>query len=352
MRPASSGRHVSKIIFSGIQPTGVPHLGNYIGALRPWVETQRSEPATTKIIISVVDLHAITVPQHAGSLRQSKKQMLASLLAMGLDPCRCIIYEQSRVPEHNELAWILGTLTPMGSLARMTQWKAKSGSTQIFGSDHAIATPGLHLGLFAYPVLQAADVLLYKTTHVPVGDDQAQHLELCRDLAKLFNKRYNGDILPLPQTVLRENGARISSLREPGKKMSKSDPNDRSRINLTDSAGSIRKKIASAVTDSQAGISYDPGSRPGIANLIDIMAAFTGETPRSLASSIAALSHRELKEATAETIINALSPIHEHYSELIQDERMLEQIALEGAERASEIARHTMREVRKVVGLS
>lgn len=364
-----AARRASKTIFSGIQPTGVPHLGNYIGALKPWVDVQTAEPAETQIIISIVDLHAITVPQKASQLRAWRREMLASLLAIGLDPDRCTIYEQSRVPEHSELAWILGTLAPIGTLGRMTQWKSKSGSTSIdLGTlDGGSNSSGnLNLGLFSYPVLQAADVLLYKTTHVPVGDDQAQHIELCRTLAKLFNNRFCGgggieECFPLPATVLRPEGARISSLRDPTKKMSKSDPNEKSRINLTDTPEAMRRKIASAVTDSTRGVTYEPADRPGVANLLDILCALqtshslggpVQKTPQELALELKDASHRELKEVVAETVVARLEPVRERYDEYVKDTARLERTANDGADKARAVAVKTMREVRRLVGFA
>ena len=263
-RTLSGGsRPASKTIFSGIQPTGIPHLGNYLGALRRWAKLQDEAAPDTTLIYSLVDLHAITIRQDPAQLRRWKKQSLAMLLAAGLDPKRSIIFHQSAVPAHTELMWILSCQASTGYLSRMTQWKDKT-------ANERENTERLKLGLFSYPVLQAADVLVHGATHVPVGHDQAQHLEFAREVATGFNHAFGQEILVPPETLI-SPAKRIMSLTEPTTKMSKSHSNPESRILLTDSDSEIQSKIKSAVTDSDYSISYDPEKRPGISNLIDIL---------------------------------------------------------------------------------
>ncbi|ORY86831.1 tryptophanyl-tRNA synthetase [Protomyces lactucae-debilis] len=344
-----------KTIYSGIQPTGFPHLGNYLGALKQWLHLQQTEPADTRIILSLVDLHAITQPVPAAQLKAWKKEMLAVLLAIGLDPARCIIYEQSRVREHTELAWILSTMAPMGALSRMTQWKVKA-KTEADTMDDLPATGGPNLGLFAYPVLQAADILLYKTTGVPVGHDQAQHIELCRDLAKAFNSRTRTNTLLLPRTMMPSAGARVQDLRDPSKKMSKSAKNAKSRILLIDTEETIISKIASAVTDSELGVTYEPKKRPGVANLLDLAAAFNtdGRTAQDLAKDWKDLTHKQVKGQIAKSLNTGITPIRERFYELTQcssGQQRLDAVAEEGAEKARVIAAETMVVVREKMGL-
>lgn len=248
-----------KRVLSGVQPTGNLHLGNYLGAIRNWVGMQDSY----KCLFCVVDMHAITIPQNPDELRQAIRQVTAAYIACGIDPKKSVIFPQSAVSAHAELGWILSCHTPLGWLNRMTQFKEKTGKNR----------DGASLGLYGYPVLMAADILAYKATHVPVGEDQKQHLELARDIAGAFNRYYCSDYFPLPEPLIMETAARIMSLRDGTKKMSKSDESDYSRVNLTDNADAIALKFRKAKSDSSPTIAYDPENRPEAANLINIYAA-------------------------------------------------------------------------------
>lgn len=372
-----------KVIFSGIQPTGVPHLGNYLGALSQWVALQEVATAAnsggggtttpTRLLFSVVDLHAITLPQEAAQLRRWRREMLAALLAVGLDPARSTIFHQSSVPAHAELMWVLSCTASMGYLSRMTQWKSKMSLP-----DDASALPGddngqgggsnnksaaaLKLGLFSYPVLQAADILVHRATHVPVGDDQRQHLEFARECAAGFNHTYGGGgrgagVLVPPETIV-SPARRVMSLTDPTKKMSKSDANAASRVLITDAPGDIKKKIMRAVTDSESGfVSYDPAARPGVSNLLEILAILgKGErrTPEEVAGDFAASQHplKVLKERTAQAVIAELRDVRERYMELLgsSDGKELDEIEAAGAEKARASADATMKLVKDAVG--
>ncbi|KAF2028491.1 tryptophanyl-tRNA synthetase [Setomelanomma holmii] len=349
----------SKVIFSGIQPTGVPHLGNYLGALRQWVKLQDEALSDDTLLFSIVDLHAITIKQDPRDLARSRREMLASLLAVGLDPKRCIIFTQSSVKQHAELMWILSCGASMGYLGRMTQWKSKlSLPANASPLEPANNKDALKLGLFSYPVLQAADILLYNTTHVPVGEDQAQHLEFSRELATGFNHLYSSDsekpLLTVPQTML-SPAKRVMSLTDPTKKMSKSDPKPRSRILITDSREEIHSKLKTALTDSIEGVSYAPEDRPGVSNLIDLMYHFdesAGVTPQEVAADLRNISMRSLKEKVADTIDTGIKEIRGRYEELIGgDEQKLIDHAGDGARRAENIAENTMNNVRQAMGM-
>ncbi|KAF2208325.1 hypothetical protein CERZMDRAFT_15479, partial [Cercospora zeae-maydis SCOH1-5] len=337
-----------KVIFSGIQPTGVPHLGNYLGALRQWVKLQEEEQESTMLIYSLVDLHAITVRQEPAQLRQWKKESLAMLLAIGLDQHRSVIFHQSDVPAHSELMWILSCQASTGYLSRMTQWKDKT-SNEKDGNER------LKLGLFSYPVLQAADVLVHGTTHVPVGHDQAQHLEFAREVANGFNHLYGADILTPPETLI-SPAKRVMSLSDPTSKMSKSHPNPKSRILLTDSEEIIKQKLKSAVTDSLLGISYNPQVRPGVSNLIDLIYYSSGYditsagSQEDLAKEMENMSLRIVKDRAAEAINNLVEPIRESYMEIMEDND-LDAIAEAGAVEAANNAGPIMNAVREAVGL-
>jgi len=256
--------------FSGIQPTGIPHIGNYFGAIRQWVQLQNSGKYDNTIC-SVVDLHAFTVPKTKDEVRTNIRSMVACLLASGIDPKKSVLFQQSTVSGHCELAWILGCLTNMSKLNHLPAWKEKSQ-----------AMKEVPFGLYAYPLLMAADILLYRATHVPVGDDQIKHIELCRDLGKIFNKKY-GFLFPIPKAVI-GSIPRMHSLKQPTLKMSKSEPNAESRIDLTDGPDVIRAKLRKAHTDMTRGITYDPVNRPGVSNLVDIYAAFKDVTPEQAVS--------------------------------------------------------------------
>ncbi|KAI5850270.1 hypothetical protein DFP73DRAFT_538783 [Morchella snyderi] len=350
----TSASFTPKTIFSGIQPTGVPHLGNYLGALKQWANFQNTETESTKLIFCIVDLHAITSPQKASNLRQWKKEMLTTLLAIGLNPERCIIFEQSRVPAHSELMWILSCIASTGRLSRMTQWKSKLGISEEHHSLEDKSTAALKLGLFSYPVLQAADILVHRATHVPVGEDQAQHLELTRDIVGVFHHTY-GEVFPLPATLL-SPAKRVMSLSDPTKKMSKSAPDLKSRILLTDSPTSVRGKIKVALTDSLEthGITYDPQKRPGLSNLIEIYAHIQGrEDFGHVAGEFEGLTKKVFKERVAECINESLESIRSEYMRITETEGdgFLEKVIKEGSAKAANSAEVTMIKVRKALGL-
>ncbi|KAF1361960.1 tryptophanyl-tRNA synthetase-like protein [Lizonia empirigonia] len=352
LRPSPTAARCARRVFSGIQPTGVPTLGNYLGALRQWVRLQDEAAPDTTLLFSIVDLHAITAKQDPRELRQSRREMLASLLAVGLDPARCTIFAQSRVKQHAELMWILSCGASMGYLGRMTQWKSKLHLPET-ASPLASTKDQLKLGLFSYPVLQAADITLYNTTHVPVGEDQAQHLEFTRELAIGFNHLY-GPLLTVPETLL-SPAKRVMSLVEPTKKMSKSDPKPKSRILITDSRDTIHNKLRSALTDSIEGVSYDRESRPGVSNLVDLIFHFDqagAASPEELAHDLRNLSMRALKEKAAGTVDESIRPIRERYQELMDgDQKELIAHAEHGAQKAETMAESTMVRIRNAMGL-
>lgn len=322
-----------KKVFSGIQPSGGIHLGNYLGALRNWVSMQDEYDT----IYCVVDLHALTLPQAPSELAEARLRTAKVLLAAGIDPNRSLLYHQSQVPQHAELSWIMGTLTSMGQLGRMTQFKEKEDKG------------GQNLGLFSYPVLMAADILVHKVHAVPVGDDQTQHLEFTRDLVERFNSRY-GEYFPRPEQITPGRGARIMSLKDPASKMSKSDPDESSRILVVDRPDDIRRKIRRAVTDSEARIAYDSERKPGVSNLLDILAVFTGEAVEDLAEQHAGAGYGKFKETAAEAVIAGLAPLRRAYCEL--EDRDVERIMTKGALEARIQAERTMVEVRGLIGLS
>ncbi len=320
-------------VFSGLQPTGNVHIGNYLGALRTWVELQDEYDA----IYCVVDLHAITVDYDPKEFHDDRLAAAKVLLAMGIDPDRSLFYYQSQVPQHSELSWILGTLTPTGVLNRMTQYK-----------DKLARGVTANLGLYSYPVLMAADILLFRATLVPIGDDQRQHLEMTRDLAERFNNRF-GKVFPIPEALIPETSARIMSLTDPTAKMSKSDPNERSRILLLDPPDVVRKKVKSAVTDSEPTVRYDWDEKPGISNLLEIMSGCVGRSVQDLAAEYADGGYGVFKEAVAEAVIAALAPIRNAYRNLEDAEvaRLMQKGALDARTRAEGF----QQEVRRVVGL-
>jgi tryptophanyl-tRNA synthetase len=323
-------------IFSGIQPTGSKHLGNYIGAIRQYVEGQdRGEPA----IYCIVDLHAITVPWDAEALRRSVYDTTAILLAAGLDPERCILFRQSDVREHTELTWYLSALTAHGDLNRMTQFKEKSAKQRELVSA----------GLFFYPVLQAADVLAYKADEVPVGEDQRQHIELMREIARRFNERF-GPILVEPEHRIPEVGARIMDLQEPSNKMSTTGGNEQGTVLVLDHPKSVTKKIKSAVTDSGSEVKRGDG-KEGIENLIQILAVARGTTEDEIESEFEGSGYGDFKGAVAEAVVEFLAPVRERYEELRPDEAALESALSAGAEKARAIASGTLADVRSAIGV-
>ncbi|PTB35416.1 uncharacterized protein TrAFT101_011292 [Trichoderma asperellum] len=353
MSPLAGAKRVlrPRVVFSGIQPTGVPHLGNYVGALRQWVNLQHEEKPSTKLIYSIVDLHAITVPQKPEVLKQRKREVLAALLAIGLDPERCTIFYQSSVPAHSELMWILACTASVGYLSRMTQWKSKLSLDSSSTLDQGPVGSRLKLGLFSYPVLQAADILVHRATHVPVGHDQQQHLEFARECVTNFNHAYGNHLVP-PSTII-SPAQRIMSLTDPTSKMSKSHKAQRSRILITDTPEDIRSKIGSALTDSTPGVSYDPAARPGFSNLLEIYSVFDAEkrSPAQLAEIYAHTSPKIFKETVSDALIAGLHGIRDRYLDLSANESYLEKIEKEGARKAQESAQETMDIVKSAVGL-
>ncbi len=323
---------VKKTVFSGIQSTGNVHIGNYIGALRQWVDMQDTHDA----IYCVVDLHAMTSPYDPESLARSRLETAKILLAVGIDPSRSLLYFQSHVPQHAELSWIIGTITSMGALNRMTQFKEKS------------ATGGALFGLFAYPVLMAADILIHKAHEVPVGDDQTQHLELTRDLAERFNQRF-GDVFPVPERITPKIGARVMSLKDPSAKMSKSDADLDSIVRVVDPPDEIARKIKAAVTDSGRDIRFDLENKPGISNLLQILSAFTGMPVEGLVSTYDGLGYMAFKEIVAEAVIGGLAPFQSAFHAL--DDGEVIEVMQKGAAIGRERAEATLAEVRLRVGL-
>lgn len=355
--PSASAQPNHAVIFSGIQPTGIPHLGNYLGAMRQWKHLQDAAGPDDKLFFSIVDLHAITMPQDAPILRQHSKQMLAALLAIGLDPDKSVLFYQSSVPAHVELMWILSCTASMGYLNRMTQWKSKiTQDDKGMPLDEETVGAKLKLGLFSYPVLQAADILIHRATHVPVGDDQKQHLEFARECATNFNAAYAGGNLVAPQTITTQS-PRVMSLMNPSNKMSKSAPNHRSRILLTATDDEIRSRIRGAVTDRLGNhVTYDPASRPGVANLVELWARCDpqGRQPGELVDSLGGSGTlKDLKDNVAEAIIRELRGVRERCNEVLYRDggRWLDEVQARGAEKARASAEETMRMVRDVVGL-
>jgi tryptophanyl-tRNA synthetase len=324
-------------VFSGIQPTADSfHLGNYLGAVRQWVAMQE----THDTIYCVVDLHAITLPQDPAQLRHRTRVAAAQLFAAGLDPDRSIVFVQSHVPEHTELAWVLGCLTGFGEASRMTQFKDKAARG---GAAQA------SLGLFSYPVLQAADILLYQTDQVPVGEDQRQHLELSRDLAIRFNHRF-GPTFTVPAAYILAGVAKITDLQEPAAKMSKSSSPPQGIIDILDEPDLVRRKIARAVTDTGSGIKADETNKPGVTNLLRIYSALAGETVAELESRYVGAGYGQLKKDLAEVVVDALAPIRERTEEMLADEAALDRMLAHGAGRARALARPTMASVTDRVG--
>lgn len=323
-----------KIIFSGAQPSGKLTLGNYLGAIQNWVKLQEEYDCH----YCVVDLHAITVPQEAKNLRTNVMQLLALYLASGLNPDKNTIFIQSHVSAHTELAWVLNTMTYMGELNRMTQYKEKSQKSEA----------NLNAGLFTYPVLMAADILLYQTDLVPVGEDQKQHLELARDLAQRFNNRYS-DTFKIPEPYIPKVASRIMSLQEPTKKMSKSDSNENGYILVVDDPDTIRRKIKRCVTDS-IGIVKNSDEQPGIKNLISIYSKLDNKSVEEIEAMYEGKGYGDFKADVAEVIVENLRPIREKYDDLLKNKDYLESVYAQGAQKAEKTARKTLRKVYKKVG--
>ncbi|GGE14436.1 tryptophan--tRNA ligase [Marinithermofilum abyssi] len=325
---------MTKRVFSGIQPTGDLHLGNYIGAMKQFLPLQEQADC----FFCIVDLHALTVPRDPEELREKTLELATLYLATGLDPDKITLFIQSQVPGHAEAAWLLQCVARMGELNRMTQFKDKSQ-----GSDSVTA------GLFTYPVLQAADILLYQTDVVPVGEDQKQHLELTRDLAERFNRQY-GEVFRIPEHQIPKTGARIMGLDNPEKKMSKSAPSEANYITLLEDEKSILKKFKRAVTDSENEIRFDPENKPGVSNLLAIYSEMSGQSVESLVEQYQGKGYGHLKLDTAEAVINRLKPIQERYREL-RESGEVEAVLRRGAERAREVSEATLAEMKKAMGL-
>ncbi|WWU64241.1 tryptophan--tRNA ligase [Clostridium baratii] len=323
-----------KIIFSGIQPSGDLTLGNYLGAIKNWLTLQDEYDC----YFCVVDLHAITVPQKAADLRRRTLEVLSIYLACGIDPEKNTLFIQSHVPAHSECAWLLSCNSYMGELSRMTQFKDKSKK-----AGNSVGT-----GLLTYPVLMASDILLYQTNLVPVGKDQIQHLELTRDLAIRFNNTYS-PTFTVPEAYVPKTGAKIMSLQEPTKKMSKSDDNPNSFILIMDPPEVIRKKVSRAVTDSIGVINYSD-DQPGVKNLLNILSAINNKAPEDLVKEYEGRGYADLKKDVAEAIVTELEPIQERVKELLKDKKALEAIYKEGANKANYIANKTLRKMQKKIG--
>jgi tryptophanyl-tRNA synthetase len=323
-----------KTIFSGIQPSGTITLGNYIGALKQFVELQDEY----NCYFCIVDQHAITVPQDRLELRKNIRSLAALYLAVGIDPNKATLFIQSEVPAHAQAGWILQCISYIGELERMTQFKDKSAGKEAVSA-----------GLLTYPPLMAADILLYGTDLVPVGEDQKQHLELTRDLAERFNKRYN-EIFTIPEVRIPKVGARIMSLQDPTKKMSKSDPNQKAFITLLDEPKQIEKKIKSAVTDSEGVVRYDKENKPGISNLLSIYSILADTPIEELERKYEGKGYGEFKADLAEVVVNALTPIQERYYELIDSEE-LDDILDQGAEKANKVANKMLKKIENAIGL-
>jgi len=330
-----------KKIFSGVQPTGNLHLGNYLGAIKNFVKLQNEKE--NECIFCVVDLHAITVKQDPKELKKNIKETAATFIASGIDPVKSIIFNQSMVPAHSEATWILSCVSRIGWLNRMTQFKEKAGKDKEKAS----------IGLYSYPVLMAADILLYDATHVPVGDDQKQHLELCRDIAQKFNNDFNAiDFLKVPEPLIHEEFSRIMSLKDGLKKMSKSDPSDLSRINLTDSGDAILNKIKKAKTDPLPLPSdiKDLNERPEAENLLGIYSSLKNQNLEKSIIEFKGKNFSEFKEKLSETLIETIDPISKEIKKLLNDENYLDKILLEGSDKANKNASKKIREIKDLVG--
>lgn len=325
-----------KVSLSGIQPSGKITLGNYLGSIKNWVDIQDSDEFDNRYC--VVDLHAITVRQNPDDLREQTYQLFAQLLAAGLDPDKCVLFIQSHVPGHPELSWVLSCFTMFGELSRMTQFKDKS-------QRHA---DNVNAGLFTYPVLMAADILIYDADIVPVGEDQRQHVELARDIAIRFNNRFPGSFV-VPEAFIPKEGAKIMSLQDPSRKMSKSDSNENAYILVMDSPDDILRKFKRAVTDSD-GCVRAGADKPGVTNLMSIYGVLTGKSFADIEREFDGRGYGEFKQAVAQTVVDALRPIQQEYARLLADRGYLDGVLAEGAVRAGAIARRTLAKVYKKIG--
>ena len=335
MDEAKTGR-----IFSGVQPTGNLHLGNYLGAIKNWIALQDE----FECIYCVVDLHAITVPQEPAILRRAIREVAACLIASGINPEKSVLFNQSRVPQHAELAWIFNCVARLGWLNRMTQFKEKAGKNR----ENAT------VGLYAYPTLMAADILAYKATHVPVGEDQKQHLELTRDIAVAFNSMFDADFFPQPEPQIQKTAARVMSLRDGSSKMSKSDISDATRINLTDSADEIAQKIKRAKTDPEPLPSEIKGleGRPEATNLVGIFAGLSGRTAENILSEFGGQGFGVFKPALAELCVSQIAPISKEMNKLLEQPEEIDRLLEKGAGQAQAIAAPILAEVKQLIGFS
>ena len=332
--------HFTPRVFSGIQPSGNLHLGNYLGALKRFVDMQSDD---TETLYCMVDMHAITVWQDPKDLKHATRELCAGFIAAGLDPQKSILFNQSQVAEHAQLAWIFNCVARMGWMQRMTQWKDKAGKNQQNAS----------LGLLAYPALMAADILVYHATHVPVGEDQKQHLELTRDIAIKFNHDYGVDHFPITEPIIEGAATRVMSLRDGSKKMSKSDPSDASRINMTDDADTIAKKIRKAKTDPDALPSETDGleGRPEARNLVNIYAALADTTVDAVLADVGGKQFSEFKPMLSELAVAKLAPISTEMARLMKEQDEIDRILGAGAGRAREIAAPILKETYEIVGM-
>lgn len=328
-----------KTILSGIQPSGQMTLGNYLGAIKNFVYLQENFEEECNIFVFIADLHSITVPQDPATLRKNIRSLTAIYLACGLDPNKTSLFIQSEVKEHAEMGYLLQTITYLGELERMTQYKDKK-EKQVAGVSSALLT---------YPVLMAGDILLYNADYVPVGEDQKQHLELSRNLAERFNNRYS-DTFVVPEPLIFKQGAKIMSLQNPLKKMSKSDPDQKACLFLLDEENVIRKKIGSAVTDSEGSIIYDPVNKPGVSNLLTIMACCSGKSIEDLVTEYNGKGYGEFKKAVADSVVNVLKPIQEKYKEYINSP-YIDEVLNQGREKASYFAAKMVSKVKRKMGL-
>ena len=334
-------------VVSGIQPTGKPHLGNYLGAIRNYVKLQDdAHAAGGECLIFIADLHALSLPHDPRELHASTLELVATLVACGLDPDKAILFNQAQVPAHPEMQWLLNGTARMGWLGRMTQWKDKAGKNR----------EGQSIALFTYPVLQAADVLLYQATHVPVGEDQKQHLELARDIAQKFNNDFcppEAPVFTLPDPIIPPEAARIMSLRDGSAKMSKSDPSDMSRINLADDADTIMKKVKKAKTDPEPLPSEEAGleGRPEALNLVSIYGALSGQSPAEVLSEHGGQGFGAFKPKLGERLVETLAPISDHFVALKDDRETLDALLARGASEARERGQPTLSAVYKALGL-
>ena len=327
-----------KLIFSGVQPTGNLHLGNYLGAIKNWVKLQEK----SNCIFCIVDLHAITISENRNQILNNTREVAAAYIASGIDPKKNVIFVQSNISGHSELSWILSCHTPIGWLNRMTQFKDKAGKNK----------EKAPLGLYSYPVLMAADILLYKSTHVPVGEDQKQHLELSRDIAQAFNRYYNQEFFPIPDPIITGNATRVMSLKDGMKKMSKSDPSDQSRINLTDDSLNIKKKIQKARTDSGPFPQSieELENRPEINNLINIFSALNDEPPESVIFEYKEKDFKIFKSDLSDLVNEKISKISSEMKKLLKDQDYLESILRDGCQRANEIAKKNIEDLKNLIG--